>query len=112
MASSLSSYRDFPTAFALVTAAALAFTGLIATTSPAHAMVGSTDYRCTALSTQAQTAADGTASDKQASAKRFVSLGNKLCDAGNERAAAKQFRAALKLAGVAEVDSDSRMAAR
>ena len=33
-------------------------------------------------------------------------------EAGNERAAAKQFRAALKIAGVAEVETDSQMAAR
>jgi hypothetical protein len=37
----------------------------------------------------------------------------KLCEAGNERAAAKQFRAALKVAGVAEVaPTDARLAAR
>ena len=56
-------------------------------------------------------AANGTDASKQANAKRFVSTGKKLCEAGNERAAAKQFRAALKLAGVEEA-TDSQMAAR
>lgn len=108
----LSSYRAFPSALVLVSAAALAFTGLIATTSPANAKTASSDYRCTALVDQAKAAADQAAGDKQASAKRFVALGVKLCDAGNERAAAKQFRAALDIAGVAETESDSRLAAR
>ena len=45
-------------------------------------------------------------------AERFVATGKKLCEAGNERAAAKQFRAALKLAGVAEVETDAKMASR
>ena len=35
MAYQLSSFRRFPTAFAVVAASALAFTGLIASTSPA-----------------------------------------------------------------------------
>lgn len=112
MASSLSSYRAFPSAFALVSATALAFTGLMASATPANAMVASDDYRCTALVEQARTAANNTDSSKQASAKRFVSVGVKLCDAGNERAAAKQFRSALKIAGVAEVESEARLAAR
>ncbi|PQM28511.1 hypothetical protein CVO77_08605 [Sphingopyxis lindanitolerans] len=112
MANQISSFRRFPAAFAIVAASALAFTGLIASTSPAYAQTGSSDYRCSALAEQAYTAANGVDSDKQASAKRFVATGNKLCEAGNERAAAKQFRAALKLAGVAEVETDSRMASR
>src|SRR3546814_2354172 len=61
---------------------------------------------------QAHVAASGVEGSKQSSAKRFVSTGKKLCEAGNERAAAKQFRAALKIAGVAEVETDSQMAAR
>src|SRR3546814_10385175 len=44
----LSSYRRFPSAFAIVAASALAFTGLIASTSPAYAR-DSQDYRCTGL---------------------------------------------------------------
>ena len=107
----LSSFRRFPSAFAIVAASALAFTGLIASTSPAYAR-DSQDYRCTALADQARTAADDMAGSKQSSAQRFVSTGNKLCEAGNERAAAKQYRAALKIAGVAEVETDSQMASR
>jgi len=106
----LSSFRRFPTAFAIVASSALAFAGLMASTSPAYANSG--DYRCAGLAQQATVAADATPNGKQASAKRFVSTGKKLCAAGNERAAAKQFRAALKIAGVAETESESRMAAR
>jgi hypothetical protein len=110
MANQLSSFRRFPSAFAIVAASALAFTGLIASTIPAYAQDGG-DYRCSALAEQAYVAANGADAGKQASAKRFVSTGKKLCEAGNERAAAKQFRAALKLAGVEEA-TDSRMASR
>ena len=95
MTNQLSSFRRFPTAFAIVAGSALAFGGLMASTSPAYAQ-GSADYRCTGLADQANTAADSAQGGKQASAKRFVATGKKLCEAGNERAAAKQFRAALK----------------
>lgn len=111
MATQLSSFRRFPAAFAIVAASALAFTGLIATTSPAYAQDGG-DYRCSTLAEQAYVAANGVDGAKQVNAKRFVSTGKKLCEAGNERAAAKQFRAALKLAGVDEVATDSKMASR
>ena len=111
MSYQLSSFRRFPTAFAVVAASALAFTGLMASTTPAYAQSGG-DYRCAGLAEQAHVAANGIESSKQSSAKRFVSTGKKLCEAGNERAAAKQFRAALKIAGVAEVETDSQMAAR
>lgn len=110
MAYQLSSFRRFPTAFAILASSALAFTGLMASASPAYANGG--DYRCAGLAEQARTAANGLEGGKQASAKRFVVTGNKLCAAGNERAAAKQYRAALKIAGVAEAESESRMAAR
>ena len=95
----------------IVAASALAFTGLMATASPAYAQSGG-DYRCAGLAEQAHVAANGAEAGKQSSAKRFVSTGKKLCEAGNERAAAKQFRAALKIAGVAEVETDSQMASR
>ena len=68
--------------------------------------------RCTGLAEQASTAAEGASAGQKASAKRFVSTGKKLCEAGNERAAAKQFRAALKIAGVAELEGDSQVASR
>lgn len=110
MANQLSSFRRFPAAFAIVAASALAFTGLIASTTPAYAQSG--DYRCAGLADQAVTAAEGVNAGQKANAKRFVSTGKKLCEAGNERAAAKQFRAALKVAGVAEVEADSQMASR
>jgi len=111
MAYQLSTFRHFPSAFAIVAASALAFTGLMATATPAYAQSAS-DYRCAGLAEQAHVAATGMEGSKQSSAKRFVSTGKKLCEAGNERAAAKQFRAALKIAGVAEVETDAQMAAR
>ncbi|KTE19653.1 hypothetical protein ATE67_13465 [Sphingopyxis sp. H050] len=110
MTTQLSSFRRFPAAFAIVAASALAFTGLMATATPAYAQSG--DYRCAGLADQASTAAEGASAGQKSSAKRFVSTGKKLCQAGNERAAAKQFRAALKVAGVAEVETDSQMASR
>lgn len=111
MSYQLSSFRRFPTAFAIVAASGLAFAGLMASTTPAYAQSDS-DYRCAGLAEQAHVAASGVQGSKQSSAKRFVSTGKKLCEAGNERAAAKQFRAALKIAGVAEVETDSQMASR
>ena len=48
MAYQLSSYRRFPAAFAIVAASVLAFTGLMATATPAYAQSGS-DYRCAGL---------------------------------------------------------------
>ncbi len=106
----LSAFRRFPSAVAIVAASALAFTGLMASTVPAYA--NDSDYRCAGLADQAGAAADKTQGSDQKRAKRFVSTGQALCEAGNERAAAKQFRRALEIAGVAEVESDSRMAAR
>ena len=110
MSYQLSSFRRFPSAFAIVAASALAFGGLIASTTPAYA--GESDYRCAGLVDQARAAADGAEGNKQKNAKRYVATGLKLCEAGNERAAAKQFRAALKIAGVAEVESDAQVASR
>ncbi|MDZ3832376.1 MAG: hypothetical protein U0S50_11220 [Sphingopyxis sp.] len=110
MSYQLSSFRYFPSAFAVVAASALAFGGLLASTSPAYA--GESDYRCAGLVEQARAAADGAEGSKQQSAKRYVATGVKLCEAGNERAAAKQFRTALKITGVAEVEPDARMASR
>ncbi|NIJ39421.1 hypothetical protein FHR22_004168 [Sphingopyxis panaciterrae] len=111
MAYQLSSFRRFPSALAIVAASALAFGGLVASTSPAYAQNGS-DYRCAGLADQASTAAEGASAGQKSSAKRFVATGKKLCEAGNERAAAKQFRAALKIAGVAETEGESQVAAR
>ena len=55
MAYQISSFRRFPAAFAIVAASALAFTGLIATATPAYAQSGS-DYRCAGLAEQAHVA--------------------------------------------------------
>jgi len=107
----LSPAMHLTSAFALVAAILLSFAGLMSSTQAAQAQSGSTDFRCTALVDQARAAVTGMDANKQASAKRHVATGVKLCEAGNERAAAKQFRAALKIAGVTE-QADARLAAR
>lgn len=109
--SPLSPAFHMSSAFALVAATFLSFAGLMASTSPAYAQAGADEYRCTQLVEQARTAATNADAKKQASAKRLVLTGVKLCEAGNQRAAAKQFRAALKLTGVAE-QPDALLAAR
>lgn len=109
--SPLSPTAHLTSAVALAAAALLSFASLVATASPAQAQAASSDYRCTALAEQARTAAAGASGKQQADASRLVATGAKLCAAGNERAAAKQFRAALQIAGVAEADP-ARLAAR
>lgn len=111
--SPLSPAAHLSSAFALVGAVALAFTGLMATATPAQAQGTSADYRCAGLVEQARTAAASADTKQRSAASRHIATGVKLCEAGNERAAAKQFRAALKVAGVAEVaPTDARLAAR
>lgn len=111
--SPLSPAAHLTSAVALVGAVALAFTGLMVSASPANAQNAAADFRCTGLVDQARTAATGIDAKKQGAANRHIATGVKLCAAGNERAAAKQFRAALKIAGVAEVAStDARLANR
>ena len=70
MANQLSSFRRFPAAFAIVAGSALAFTGLMASTTPAYAQTGS-DYRCSGLAEQAYTASNGVEGGKQASANCY-----------------------------------------
>jgi hypothetical protein len=108
--SPLSPAAHLSSAFALVAATMLSFAGLMATANPAQAQTAN-EYRCTSLVAQARTAAANADGKKQATANRLVSTGVKLCEAGNERAAAKQFRAALKVTGVAE-QTDAMLAAR
>lgn len=113
MTANFKAFSSFPSAFAIVAASALAFSGLVASTSPAHAATNDSDYRCAGLVDQARAAADTVEGGKQSDVERFIATGQKLCEAGNARAAAKQFRAALKIAGIDEVkNNDSRMAAR
>ena len=85
---------------------ALAVAGSTLALSPVAASANSGDYRCAGLADQARTAADSADAAKQKAAKRFVATGLKLCEAGNSRDAAKQFRSALRTAGVAEVAAE------
>lgn len=91
----------FSALFVAAAGGALALGGLVAEPAQANAR----DYRCGGLAEQARNAADSADASKQKVAKRFVATGNKLCEAGNGRAAAQQFRSALKAAGVAEVEA-------
>src|SRR3546814_17020053 len=105
MAYQLSSFRRFPSAFAIVAASALAFTGLIASTSPVQAQPKAGDYRCAGLAEQARTAADAMQKEKQSSANQFVATGKKLCGAGNHSAAPTQYRPAATNPGLAEAET-------
>lgn len=71
----------------------------------APAQANARDYRCGGLAEQARSAAENADASKQRVAKRYVATGLKLCEAGNERAAAQQFRSALKASGVEEVQA-------
>jgi hypothetical protein len=90
--------RRFSAAVLTLSGAALAFSAV-----PASASSG--DYRCTGLADQARSAAEAADASKQKVAQRFLATGLKLCEARNARAAAQQFRSALKAAGVAEVEA-------
>jgi hypothetical protein len=75
---------------------------LVAFTAPAAAQ--SADYRCAELQAQARTAAaNATDADQAQRARRFISVGQQLCEARAEGQAARQFRSALRILGVAEV---------
>lgn len=93
--------RRFSALFLAAAGGALTLGSLAAQPAQANAR----DYRCGALAEQARSAADSADASKQKIARRFVATGNKLCEAGNGRAAALQFRSALKAAGVAEVEA-------
>ncbi len=84
----------------LITAplAILVSTGfLLAAAGPAAAQ----DERCTTLPEQARVAVQSVDAGTAKQALRYIATGEKLCEAGNEREAAKKFAAALKLAGPA-----------
>lgn len=87
-------------------AALMAVAGTTLALSPVSASANAGEYRCTGLAEQARNAADSADAGKQRAAKRFVATGLKLCEAGNSREAAKQFRSALRTAGVAEANGE------
>jgi hypothetical protein len=91
---------------ASLSAALMAAAGATLALSPVAASANANDYRCAGLADQARSAADAADASKQKAAKRFVATGVKLCEAGNSRDAAKQFRSALRTAGVAEVNAE------
>ncbi len=105
--------RFRPSANGLLVAMTFALSAATMGTLVTPAYANSTDYRCAGLADQARSAAQGAEGSTQRNAARLVTTGDKLCEAGNRRAAAKQYRAALKLAGVAETPADdSRLAVR
>lgn len=91
---------------ALLTAATFALAPITVLTTPtlAHAQSPSGDYRCTGLAAQVHAAADAS-SDSEAlqRAQRFIANGRNLCEVRAEGAAARQYRAALRILGAAEV---------
>lgn len=89
-----------------LSALAVTFAGAALAMTAVPAAANNGDYRCVSLADQARAAADGADASKQKAAKRFVATGQKLCEAGNGRAAAQQFRSALRTAGVAEVAAE------
>ncbi|MEA3009002.1 MAG: hypothetical protein QOJ91_694 [Sphingomonadales bacterium] len=75
----------------LAVAGTLAFTG-----APAFAA----DHRCEAMPQQIRGALAGAEASVAQNAARRLRLGEALCRADNQRAAAKEFQVALKLLGV------------
>ncbi|MEQ1688407.1 MAG: hypothetical protein ABL874_07520 [Sphingopyxis sp.] len=100
---------------ALLTSAsfALAPIALFAVPTLAHAQGASGDYRCTELPAQVRAAtAASTDADAVQRAQRFIANGRNLCNARAEGEAARQYRSALRILGVAEVrPADTRQIA-
>ena len=71
---------------------------LFAAAGPAMAA----DARCEAYPAQLREAAATADASSARTALRHVSIGEKLCEAGNERAATKKFAAAMKTLGLDE----------
>lgn len=85
-----------------IVAGLFALAPMVLFTAPAAAQ--SSDYRCAELQTQARTAAANATDAGQAQrARRFIAVGQQLCEARAEGQAARQFRSALRILGVAEV---------
>lgn len=85
------------TLFALFASVGMTALTLAASVSPAAAQ---NEEVCVNLPSQVRTAA-ATAEPKLAKrALSYAATGEKLCEAGNDRAAAKKFRVALKTLGV------------
>ncbi|MFC3711760.1 hypothetical protein ACFOMD_04210 [Sphingoaurantiacus capsulatus] len=83
---------------ALITAPAaflISATMIFATAAPAAAA-----ERCAAVPTQVRAAAATADASAAKQALRFASVGEKLCEAGNDRAANKKFEAAFAALGI------------
>lgn len=96
----------FPLSSTLTFAAfALAPVVLMTVATPAFAQAPSGDYRCTALPAQARAAAAAPGADASAAARarQAIAVGQQLCAARAEGAAARQFRRALNVLNVQEV---------
>jgi len=79
-----------------VTLAGLAIAGTLAFSG---APVSAADPRCEAMPQQIRSALPGADKSVAQNAARRLRLGEALCRANNERAAAKEFQVALKLLG-------------
>jgi hypothetical protein len=80
----------------IVTLAGLVLTGSIAVTA---APASAADARCEALPQQVRSALAGAEPSAARNATRRLRTGEALCRANSQRAAAKEFQAALKLLG-------------
>lgn len=83
--------RNLITTVGLVIGTAFA----LSTTAPASAA----EDACTVMPQQIRAALAGADADKAATAQRRLKLGEQLCRENSRRAAAKEFRTALKLLG-------------
>ena len=106
--------KSFPLSSILM-AATFTLAPLVALSAPVGAQAqAAADYRCADLPVQARTAiAASTDANATARARRLVASGQQLCDLRSEGPAARQFRSALRVLGVAEVRApDARQIAR
>jgi hypothetical protein len=84
--------------FITIPAAVLVSTAfLFAAAGPAAA---ATDPRCTTMPEQVRVAVPNADASTARQALRYLSIGEKLCEAGNEHDATKKFEAALRTLGV------------
>lgn len=85
---------------------------LVVTATPAHAERANTDYRCTTLAEQVQSAIAGSSADASVTdrARRAATNGRVLCAAGNAADGGRQYRAALRVLGVEEARADQPQA--
>lgn len=89
---------------------ALIASALFVSASIAPANAGD-DAVCSATPAQLRTAAETAAPEAAGKALKTIKVGEALCEAGNERAAAKKFKLAQTQLGVQQASAEQPMAA-